>query len=140
MKLLVTTKNVLLLGINGDVYEPDRPTLVSNDMFCQSKVAAGVVQVLKADLPEAATDAEWLKFYRESNKDFDLAYDAFLSKYEAEAELKAEVEKLEAEEPVVPAPAEPAEPVVPAPVEPVEPAPAEPAVEPAKVESKKAGK
>ena len=67
MKTLVKTKNVLLVGMNGDVYQPDRPSVVSYDLFCQNNVAAGVVTVLKGNLPDAATDEEWSKFYPDSD-------------------------------------------------------------------------
>lgn len=97
MKLLVKTNNVLLLGINGDVYEPLRPSVVRNDSFCQTKVAAGVVTVLKANLPEQATDAEWAKFYAESDTDVELALESFLAKFEAEPDMAAEAKRLEEE-------------------------------------------
>ena len=95
MKLLVKTKNILLLGMNGDVYEPHRPTLVRNDAFCQAKIAAGVVQVLHGNIPEEATDAEWLNYFLEADQDLELAFPAFLAKFEAPDDIKDDVAKIE---------------------------------------------
>ena len=81
-KLLVeTTKNILLFDtITGCLILEDRPSVVEPSNFVFSRVSLGQIKVLANDLPEDASDEDFLSVWKD-NENKDLAISAYLSEY-----------------------------------------------------------
>lgn len=81
MKCLVNTVgSIYLTDFNGDEYHHDRPSVVSKTSFLDQNIARGQVELCIAEeLPESATDAEWLKCYQAAEGDLELAIESFKS-------------------------------------------------------------
>lgn len=90
MKAIVeTTKPIMLVDpYSGDLVEPDRPYVVAFTQFIQSRIGSGELRVLKGGLPETASDAEFAKFFKDSDGKADLAVEAFASGLEGEKEAE----------------------------------------------------
>lgn len=96
-KLLVeTTGNFSLIdGTRGLVdIRSTRPTVVVSTSFVQNRIALGQIKVL-AELPEEATDEDWVKFLEESDGDVDLARESFVSSFgDPEFDVDAAVKRI----------------------------------------------
>lgn len=86
MKMIVETVGpYMLLGstMNGsDAVEHNRPCVVVATTYIQLKAAAGVVKILKQDLPDEANDADFAGFWAECEGDVDLAVESYVSSFE----------------------------------------------------------
>lgn len=115
MKVLVETTGSFMLMSNGQEVQNNRPSVIVNSDFFQSRVANGQLKVL-GQLQDTATDAEFAAFWVESKQDNALAAASFISKFGIPPVTAKDAEK--------PAPAAPAAEPVAAPAAPVAPAPA----------------
>ena len=113
MKLLVkpTGPFLLLDPTTGCVVYDARPSVVLSSVFIGSRTALGQLKILSNELDDSATDAEFVKYWAESEKDETLAVESFLSKFvfkdpEPKPEPKPEP-IVEAEPEKAPAPAKP---------------------------------
>lgn len=81
-KLVETTGDFLLVDYQQGslVINNDRPTVVEDTTFVSARAAANQIKVL-ANLDDEATDEEFAKYWRESDKDPRLAIDAYLSSF-----------------------------------------------------------
>lgn len=64
----------------GAIVAHNRPSVVESTTFIQSRTALGQIRVLDT-LTDEATDAEFEKYYLESDKDAELAISAFKTAY-----------------------------------------------------------
>jgi hypothetical protein len=76
MLLVETTGAFSLLGPNGVDVKRLRPTVIERSSFVEVQCANGQLRVL-AELPDEATDAEFAKFWEESEGDEELAIESF---------------------------------------------------------------
>lgn len=108
MKLLVKTTGPygFMDMESGCEIQPFRPSVVAHSNYLSTLMASRKVELLCNSLLEEATDVEFLGFYVESNRDADLAVDAFLAKFDSKAvvtpateedEKKAKAEAAEAD-------------------------------------------
>jgi len=58
-----------------------RPTVVDNTQFVQHQTAIGQIRILATDLPDEATDKEFVAFWIESGKDKELAIESFKASF-----------------------------------------------------------
>lgn len=58
-----------------------RPTVVENSDFVQRQVAVKQCRILATDLPDEATDNEFVAFWIESGKDKELAIESFKASF-----------------------------------------------------------
>lgn len=58
-----------------------RPTVVTNSDFVQRQVAVKQCRILATDLPDEATDKEFVAFWIESGKDKELAIESFKASF-----------------------------------------------------------
>ena len=83
-KLIVKTKNILLVDtISGEVIYEDRPSIVTDTSFVHGRAAIGQVTIVKNYLPDSASDADFQKFWTESEKNEELAIASFMSSLDA---------------------------------------------------------
>ncbi len=81
MRALVrTTKSCQYIHL-GQRVPHNRPAVITADPWWQERIAAGDIEVLLGNLPDAATEAEWLLHWKpedmkQSVEDFDLAVKA----------------------------------------------------------------
>lgn len=83
MKVIAhTTGNFQLLdGLSGDLLSAHRPSVVTRTPFIRERVGLEQVKVI-AEAPDAATDAEFAKHWKEADGDIELAVQSFLSTFE----------------------------------------------------------
>lgn len=87
MKILCETKGQFMLTDHGQTVEADRPGVVVNTAFIANRVAVNQVAIL-GELTDAATDDEFLKYFKESKGDQALAVESFLAAFGVEAMTK----------------------------------------------------
>lgn len=89
-KILVETKGSFMLQdiTTGCEVEHDRPSVVLASPFIDQRIAKDQLKLIEGDLQPEATDAEFVKFLKESDGKIDLAVDSFLSKYKVGAEVE----------------------------------------------------
>lgn len=91
MKLLVQTtgKFMLIDSITGNPIEHNRPSVVEPSGFIQHR---SMIQQVKhiADLSDEATDAEFHKYWKESEGDKDLAIASFVEKFGVKSQSEAD--------------------------------------------------
>lgn len=82
-KILVETTGEFELvdfAQGGAIVAHNRPSVVEATTFIQTRASLGQIRVLDT-LTDEATDAEFEKYYQESDKDTELAMDAFKTAY-----------------------------------------------------------
>jgi hypothetical protein len=81
MKALVITKDsaTRLNTTLGEVIDAFRPSVVTVTEFVKTLAMSRCIEPLGGELPDSATDAEFEKFWKESDKNVDLAISSFLS-------------------------------------------------------------
>lgn len=87
-KLLVeTTGEFELVDFNegGAIVAHNRPSVVNHSTFISSRTAVGQIRVLD-NLTDEATDAEFEKYFKDSEGDVELALSAFKSAYSSSNE------------------------------------------------------
>jgi hypothetical protein len=98
MKALVKPRKPMVLVLAGGNMEAFRPSVVVYSDYVSARVASGVVDVQAGELPDSATDADYLKFYKESDGNEDLARDSFVESLKTPEQLEAEAEAKKAAE------------------------------------------
>lgn len=103
MKLLVqvTSAHLYINPDNGQEISPFRPTVVDSSPYVNSLTAAGKLKVLNSELLDEATDKDFAKFFKESDKDTDLAVSAFMSKFGSVKDESEQAKKVAAAAAVV---------------------------------------
>ncbi|WKV22013.1 hypothetical protein Phage2-1_00012 [Achromobacter phage 2-1] len=104
-KLLVKALSAIMLvdPATGDYVDSQRPHVVSNSYFIRQRAGKTVpalkpqIEIFEIDLKDDATDAELAKFFKDSDGDEDLAMNAFLSLWRADAPDNTEDAQKEAE-------------------------------------------
>lgn len=88
MKAIVVTQDkcTRINPINGEIIEAFRPSVVTLSEFVSNLVMKRVLKPVGGPLKDTATDAEFVKFYIDSDQKEDLAVSSFMSKYDAEDE------------------------------------------------------
>lgn len=82
MMLVQVTSRVLLRDPeNGQEVSFRRPHVVQSTSFMHARAAFGQVKILANDLKDGATDAEFAKFWADSDKKADLAVESFLATF-----------------------------------------------------------
>lgn len=83
MKLLikVTADHLYIDPSNAQVIQAFRPTVVENSNYIAQLLAAGKVRLISNEVKDEATDEEFEKFLKDSDKKEQLAIDAFMSKF-----------------------------------------------------------
>lgn len=83
MKILLKTTGSFMLvdPQTGDEMQHNRPSLVGQSNFVQSRTAIGQLKVLSNEVPDTLTDADFLKFWNDSDKDEALAVQSFLASF-----------------------------------------------------------
>lgn len=87
-KLLVETTGEFELvdfSYNQAIVAHDRPSVVEATTFIQTRTSLGQIRVLDT-LTDEATDAEFEKYFKDSDKDVELAIDAFKTAYSSSNE------------------------------------------------------
>lgn len=94
MKLIVETTGAFMLldPYTRDEIDAIRPSVVRATPFIQERTAASQIKVLATDLPEDASDADFLEYWKENKKS---AVDAYLSAVLPEPEPKKAAPKKE---------------------------------------------
>lgn len=85
--LLETTGSFQLIDELGQLVPAHRPAVVEFSNLLQSRAVKGEILVVSNRLKTEATDAEFAKFWSESEGDRELAIKSFLSAFELEAEV-----------------------------------------------------
>lgn len=82
MKRIVETTGSFMLvdPTYGGIIWDDRPCVVKWSSFFEARTGAGEIRVLHTDLPEEATDEEFLEYLNDAGK-ADLAVASFVSKF-----------------------------------------------------------
>lgn len=81
MKCIVKPSSPSMLVLDhGEVVEAYRPSVVTATAFVNSRLASGMLVLVAADIPDAATDEDFRKFWKDSDRDEALAVQSFLSK------------------------------------------------------------
>lgn len=80
-----TGKFMLLDGMSGDELDAFRPSVVRQTPFINTRVGLNQVEIV-AELKREATDAEYVRFLKEADGDFDVANESFLAVYGIDAE------------------------------------------------------
>lgn len=80
MMLVETTGPFTLVDTDGTVIEGHRPTVVRKTNFINIAISRGQINVLADNVDK--TDNEFRDYWRECNRDRDMAIAAFLSKPE----------------------------------------------------------
>ncbi|MER8983964.1 hypothetical protein [Mesorhizobium sp. M0843] len=86
-KLLAETKGSFQLhdlAHMGQRLRANRPGVVENTFFIQDRIGRGQIRVI-AELKPEASDDDFIGYVKESEGDMQLAIDAFLSEFGAEA-------------------------------------------------------
>lgn len=82
MKCIVeTTGKFSLISGNGDHIKDDRPSVVSNNSFIESRMYRGDLRILAKNLPPEASDVEFYEFYIECKKNTELAVNSYCAKF-----------------------------------------------------------
>ncbi|MBN9548149.1 MAG: hypothetical protein J0H31_04500 [Alphaproteobacteria bacterium] len=87
IKLLAETKGSFQLhdlAHKGQRIQARRPSVVENSHFIQDRIGRGQVRII-AELKPHATDEDFVGYRKESEGDDQLAIDAFLAEFGAEA-------------------------------------------------------
>lgn len=99
MKHLVETTGSFMLidPHNQDPIHSDRPTVIKSTNFIEWRVSLGHLKILAADLPDEATDAEFVEYWKENS---EIAVDAFMSNFDSDksGEFEEAVSLLEQED------------------------------------------
>lgn len=78
--LIQTTRPILLIDpTTRQIVTHNRPHVVDFSSFFEARTGKGEIKVITADLPAAATDAEFEACLKDSDGDVELAVAAFLS-------------------------------------------------------------
>lgn len=90
-KLFVQTTGMFFLvdPITRIEIQHSRPTVVEATQFVNARAAAGQIRVI-GDAPDDADDADFLKFFKDSDGDVELAIDAYKSTFSAPEETDVE--------------------------------------------------
>lgn len=82
-KILVETSGsfMLLDPYNGQEVQHNRPSVVVVTGFIEVKIAQGDLKVLSPELREEATDAEFAKYWKDSDRKAELAVASFVSAF-----------------------------------------------------------
>lgn len=59
----------------------DRPTVLNQSTFVSQRAAVGQIRILESQLSDEATDAEFEKYFNDSDKNTQLAIDSFKAAY-----------------------------------------------------------
>lgn len=86
--LLETTGSFQLIDELGQLVPAHRPAVVEFSNLLQSRAVKGEILVVSNRLKTEATDAEFAKFWSESEGDRELAISSFLSAYGANEEAE----------------------------------------------------
>lgn len=95
MKALVITQDPKACRINpttGETIEAFRPSVVTVTEFITDLVMKRLLKPVGFELPDTATDAEFERFYKDSDGDADLAIDSFLSKMDQDKRAAEDAE------------------------------------------------
>lgn len=93
MKLIVTTtRPIVLIDPNNSHVISQRPSITPSNQFIVARIGLGDVKILASELPDEATNEELQKFLSNSDEDYELAVQAYMSKF---APVKMEGEKSE---------------------------------------------
>lgn len=88
IKILAETKGAFQLNDMahhaGQRLRSHRPGVVENTHFIQDRIGRGQIRVISELKPEA-TDSDFVGYVKESDGDMQLAIDAFLAEFGAEA-------------------------------------------------------
>jgi len=87
-KILVETTGEFELvdfTYGGAIVAHDRPSVVEATVFIQTRASIGQIRVLDT-LTDEATDAEFEKYFKDSDKDVELAMDAFKTAYSSSSQ------------------------------------------------------
>ncbi|HQT78087.1 MAG TPA: hypothetical protein PLD10_13615 [Rhodopila sp.] len=85
--IIRTTGSFILMHIRtGETVEMSRPTVHLCDDWVRNQVMFKQIVILADDLPDTASDAEFVEWLKESKGDADLAVASYASKFRPEAE------------------------------------------------------
>jgi len=81
VKVLIETtgKFMLLDPVTLEEIHSRRPTVASKTSFIEQRINMGHISLLKADLPDSASDAEFATFWKECAGDKELAVESYLA-------------------------------------------------------------
>src|SRR4028119_331486 len=84
MKMIAKPKDgkFELLLEKGEYLYSNRPSVVTMTEFMNLQILKGLITVVEKDLPDHATDAEFEKFFNDSDKDEAMAAQNFRAKVE----------------------------------------------------------
>ena len=86
MKALVETAgdfSLYFMDAENNVAQKTRPSLVPVNAFYNQRLGLGHLKVLRAELPDDAKDAAFAKHLEDSEGDWELALDSYLSTLES---------------------------------------------------------
>lgn len=91
MKAIVITKDscTRLNTIKGEVIEAFRPSVVTVTELVKTLAMNQNIEPVGRPLPDFASDAEFLKFYTDSDRNVDLAIDSYLQSISEKEDLDA---------------------------------------------------
>lgn len=86
MKHLIETvgPHMLMDPYTGEQIAYNRPSVVTYTPFTATRIAAGVIKLLAADISDEASDDFFLEYWNDSDGKQDLAVAAFMSKFGSE--------------------------------------------------------
>lgn len=88
----------MLILDGGETLEDYRPSVVTPSDYLLTFQMKGSIEVLAPEIPEEATDAEFLKFWLDSDRNDQLAVEAFVGKWSKSEEQRAAEEQARLEE------------------------------------------
>ncbi|WP_034830505.1 hypothetical protein [Inquilinus limosus] len=86
MLIVKTTGPFTLYDPAGQIIQRRRPSVVRNTRFINDRCATQQVEILRTDLPEAANDADFAKYWEEAP---EIAIEAYVASFAPEAEAPA---------------------------------------------------
>ncbi|MDR3436429.1 hypothetical protein [Telmatospirillum sp.] len=92
LSLVETIDSFQLVDNSNQLIPSNRPAVVEMGHFFQARAAMGQIRLVAGELKDTATDLEFLKFWRESAGDRELAIESFLSAYGSKAVVVEEPE------------------------------------------------
>lgn len=91
MKALVKTLGsymIMDISQRNNIVEAERPSVIEMTAFMHHRSAVNQIQVIEKDLPEDATDENFLSFWKDAEGDEKLAVESFMSQFSKQDEEK----------------------------------------------------
>jgi len=82
MFLVKTTGDFMLVDRSTRCEIPyNRPAVVRESNFINARVSLGQIKILNAELPDSATDEDFVKYWNDSGHDEDLAVASYVDSF-----------------------------------------------------------